>query len=328
MTTSNSARSACAAVLLLTGCGGGQSSQLAGVQGSAVSPLAFMRGAGRADHGHSWMDPDAKHQRLLYITDSATNDVYVYSYRSHKLKGTLTGFNAPQGECVDDMGNVWITNLQGANIVEYAHGGLSPVATLNDAAQYPEDCSVNAMTGDLAVSNLSGVSGAGNVSIWKNAQGTAKAYSIPNMVSVFFLGYDNRGDLFVDGQNDSGAFQFAQLANGGSKFKSITLKGAMVVFPGGIQWDGTNLAVGDRTGTSGPVIYQVSIAGNTGTVVGTTSLSGTTAVGQFFIDGQNVVAPDEGGTEVGFWKYPVGGRATKVINGFGTPVGTAVSAGK
>jgi hypothetical protein len=315
MTTSNSARYACAAMLLLSGCGGGTASQLAPVRQAAAS----------SDHGRSWMDSDAKKERLLYISDSATNDVYVYSYRSRKLKGTLTGFNAPQGECVDGTGDVWITNLQGGNIVEYAHGGLSPIATLSDGGQFPEGCSVDKATGDLAVSNLSGVSGPGNVSIWKNAQGTATAYPIPNMPVVFFLGYDDKGSLFVDGQGDSGVFQFARLANGGSDFKPIRIKGATVMSPGGVQWGGTNVAVGDRTGTDGPVIYQINVRGNTGTVVGTTPLAGTTAVGQFFIEGPNVVAPDEGGTEVGFWKYPAGGVATKAITGFGTPVGTAVS---
>ena len=328
MTSSTSARYACAAILLLTGCGGNQSAQLAPAQPSNLPTLGFTRGAGRPDLGHSWMDANAKEDRLLYISDSGTNDVYVYAYGSRTLQGTLTGFNAPQGECVDATGDVWITNLQGANIVEYAHGGQSPIATLTDAGEFPEGCAVNKMTGDLAVANLSGMSGPGGVSIWKSAQGTPTAYSIPNIATPFFLGYDNGGDLFVDGLNSSGVFQLARLANGGSSFKGIALRGASVVFPGGIQWGGTNLAVGDRTGTNGPVIYQVRIRGKIGRVVGSTPLAGTTAVGQFFIDGPTVVAPDLGGSEVGFWKYPTGGSATHVITGFATPVGTAVSDAK
>jgi hypothetical protein len=315
-------------MLLLTGCGGGQSAQFAPLQSGNQPTLALMRGAGPAEHGRSWMDANAKMERLLYISDSGTNDVYVYSYGSRTLKGTLTGFNAPQGECVDAGGDVWITNLQGANVVEYAHGGQSLIATLSDAGEFPEGCAVNKMTGDLAVSNLSGTSGPGGVSIWKNAQGSPTAYSIPNIVTPFFLGYDRGGDLFVDGLNSSGVFQLARLVNGGSRFKGIALRGASFVFPGGVQWGGTNLAVGDRTGTNGPVIYQIRIRGDIGTVVGSTPLSGTTAVGQFFVEGPTVVAPDLGGTEVGFWKYPTGGSATHVITGFATPVGTAVSDAK
>src|ERR1700722_5005740 len=325
MTSSTSARYVCAVTLLLTGCGGGQSAQLSPVQPGNLPTLALVRGAAREGNERSWMDPNAKKERLLYISDSGTNDVYVYSYGSRKLQGTLTGFNAPQGECVDNMGDVWITNLQGANVVEYAHGGPSPIATLSDAGEFPEGCAVDKMTGALAVSNLSAASGPGGVSIWKNAQGAPATYSIPNIVTPFFLGYDNGGDLFVDGLNSNGVFQLARLANGGSKFHGIALRGASVVFPGGVQWGGTNLAVGDRTGTNGPVIYQVRVRGNIGTVVGSTPLLGTTAVGQFFIERPNVVAPDLGGTEVGFWKYPGGGSATNVITGFATPVGTAVS---
>jgi hypothetical protein len=310
---------------LLAGCGGGQSAQLAPVQSGKLSTLAIARGAGRLDSGRSWMDASAKNERLLYVSDSGTSDVYVYAYGSRNLKGTLTGFNAPQGECVDPVGDVWITNLQGANIVEFAHGGSSPISTLSDASEFPEGCAINKTTGDLAVANLSASSGAGGVSIWKNAQGSPTAYSIPNIVTPFFIGYDNRGDLFVDGLSSSGAFQLARLANGSSKFKGIALRGASFVFPGGVQWGGTNLAVGDRTGPNGPVIYQVRIRGDIGKVVGSTPLSGASAVGQFFIDGSTVVAPDLGGTEVGFWNYPKGGSATHVIEGFSTPVGTAVS---
>ena len=171
-----------------------------------------------SDRRPSRMNPDAKNElHLLYISDIGTNDVYVYSYPRGKLMGALTGFESPEGECVNKAGDVWITNTSAAEIVEYAHGGASPIATLSDAGQYPVGCSVNKSTGDLAVSNSQTTSsGAGSVSVYPAASGTPKTYSVPNTYYPYFLGYDSHGDLFVDGENSGfTAFEFARLSKGG-----------------------------------------------------------------------------------------------------------------
>ena len=100
------------------------------------------------------MEPDAKRGRLLYLSDAGTNDVVVYRYPSLVEAGVLTGFDEPQGECVDKAGNVWITNSLVSNVLEYAHGGTTAIATLSDRGQYPVGCSVDEKSGTLAVSNI------------------------------------------------------------------------------------------------------------------------------------------------------------------------------
>ena len=40
-------------------------------------------------------------KNYLYISDAGTNDVVVYRYPSGTEAGVLTGFDEPQGECVD-----------------------------------------------------------------------------------------------------------------------------------------------------------------------------------------------------------------------------------
>jgi len=70
----------------------------------------------------SWMTPDAKLRELLYVSDDATYDVYVFSYPQGKLVGTLTGFAAPGSLCSDAQGDVFIPNVLTSTIVEYAHG--------------------------------------------------------------------------------------------------------------------------------------------------------------------------------------------------------------
>ena len=71
---------------------------------------------------------------LLYLTDEGADDVYVYSWPRGELKGTLTGFDAPNGECVDKAGDVFVANEDESQILEYAHGGTSPIETLSDPA--------------------------------------------------------------------------------------------------------------------------------------------------------------------------------------------------
>jgi sugar lactone lactonase YvrE len=77
------------------------------------------------------MAPGAKRKSaLMYVGDWATNDVFVYDYRSGSSVGTLRGFDAPYGMCVDKKGDVYIANFYGGNVVEYTHGGTTPPSKL------------------------------------------------------------------------------------------------------------------------------------------------------------------------------------------------------
>jgi len=175
---------------LLTGCGAPPS------QVGAVSSIPQTEAEGSAiARTHSWMASDAKTASLLYVSSVLTNDVYVYSYSTHKLMGTLTGFETPYGLCVDKAANVWIVNDGASQIAEYAHGGTTPIATLSDPGEYPEGCSVDPTTGNLAVTNFYSGSGAGSVSIYAGAQGSLKLYSDPAFTNYRFCGYDAHGNL-------------------------------------------------------------------------------------------------------------------------------------
>lgn len=120
-----------AAIAMLPGCSGSQMQIPSGATQS-VAPSAQRDGAMgvHPDHGRSWMKPEAKRDNLLYISDIDTFDVYVYAYPKGELLGTLTGFNGPEGECVDKTGNVFVANYAASNILEFAHGGTSSIATL------------------------------------------------------------------------------------------------------------------------------------------------------------------------------------------------------
>lgn len=262
---------------------------------------------------------------LLYVSDTGSSDVYVFSYPKGKLVQTLSGFAEPGGECVDSRGNVFITNTGGSNIIEYAHGGSTPVATLKDNGWFPIGCSVDPATGNLAVTNFStSSSGPGNVVIYKHAKGRPTGhYADPAMPSMLLCSYDGSSNLFLDGLTQGSAFAFAELRSGATKLTNITVDQS-IGSAGGVEWDGTYVAVGDQSTNT---IYQFSIAGKHATKAGSTALGGASEVFQFWIDGSKVIGPDALGGDVGFWNYPEGGTATKTISGLYAPLGAVVSGG-
>jgi hypothetical protein len=274
-----------------------------------------------AVEGRSWMNPAAKKSDLLYLDDQ-TGNVYVYSYPKGVLMGTLTGLPEPQGECVDKKGDVFFTTFASEEILEYAHGGTSPINTLSNPGQYMEGCSVDKTTGDLAAVDFepSGGGGGGGVAIFAKASGTPTVLTDSNLYLGYQIGYDNKGNIFVDGVDDSRNFEFAELPKGSSSFTEIALNSVSITTPGGVQWDGKYVTVGDAKNGN---IYQTDGAG--GNVEGTTSLSESDGIFQYFIDGKKVVGPNVYSANVGIWKYPKGGTPTKTLTGFAYPFGAAVS---
>ena len=299
----------CLAAALLASCGGSQ---------LPVGAPQNREIAHEADHGQSWMMPEAKNSDLLYVSDGG-NDVYVFSYPSGTLVGTLTGFNGADGECVDKSGNIFITNAEGY-VDEYRHGGARPFTTIGDYGFFPLDCAVDPITGNLAVTNYPGLYGVhGNVAVYKKARGTPKLYDDANFNLYYACGYDNKGGLYVDGVNAKGAVVFAELPNGSGTFTNITLS-RQFQYPGAVLWDGKYVAVGTENGDA---IYRFEIDGSSGTVVGRSLLGGVVNSGQalFWLEGDRVIVPFGTGngakSNVGFWKYPAGGPYLKRIEGFG-----------
>jgi hypothetical protein len=347
-----------AAVTMLTACGGSQS-QLAPLgpfqQSNAEArlgqlsggPNRYISGAAHAgvvalhpDQGPSWMAPGAATKDLLYISNFNTETVLVYSYPDGKKMGTLTGFAQPDGLCSDKNGDVWIVNNErsqsGEDVVEYKHGGTNPIKTLKDPSEILIACSVDPTTGNLAVTNTETYSfGRGALVIWKKAKGTPTVLKVPNMMYPYFCGYDDKGNLYVDGQPYSSAgFTFAELPKGQEKFKVITLDKA-IEFPGNVRWDGKYVAVGDQeyaynsSGLYQSAIYQTT--GASGKVVHVIPLEGTGDIIGFSIEGKALIGPDaqwENAGDVFFWNYPAGGKATKTLKGFDAPYGTAISVAK
>lgn len=299
------------AVALCTACSGTSSpfSPITSSQSLSETPRSPIS-ASRVNGQRSWMDPDARKHALLYVSGNQSSPaVYVYSYPVGKLVGRLTTFTSPAGDCADATGHVWITDGGAAQIVEYAHGGKTPIATLSDAGQIPNGCAVDPRSGDLSVTNYASTTfGPGSVSIYRMAAGVPKMYADANFHFMLFPGYDNRSNLFVDGDNISGVFRYAELPRGKKTFTDINL--GTISSGGAVQWDGTYMTVADEGGAFGPaVIYQTKGS----TIVGSTTLAGTSVVFQSFIDGSKVIAPDNSNRAIKVYDCPAGGASTDTI---------------
>jgi hypothetical protein len=310
-----------AAAVAMASAGCSQTTGLSGPSGvaNASGHVALPR-VTRAVEGRSWMSPAAKKSDLLYLDDQ-TGDVYVYSYPKGQLMGTLTGLPEPQGECVDKKGDVFFTTFASEEIIEYAHGGTSPINTLSNPGELMEGCSVDKKTGDLAAVDFepSGGGGGGGVAIFANASGSPTVLNDSNLYLGYQIGYDDKDNIFVDGVDNSRNFEFAELPKGSSSFTEIPL-GVSITIPGGVQWDGKYVTVGDAK--SGD-IYRTDGAG--GKVEGTISLSDSDGIFQYFIAGKKVVGPNVYSANIGIWKYPKGGNPTMTLGGDSNPFGTAIS---
>jgi len=264
-----------------------------------------------ADQG-SRMLQEAKNEDLLYVSDSSTkNAVYVFSYPGGKRVGTLTGLYFPTGECVDRDGNIWIVNI--GKIVEYAHGGTTPIATLNGSGSA---CAINPRSGDLA---LSGNDDPGQVTIYKNARGMPTIYSDPAIPVFYYCAYDAAGNLFIT--TNLPTHPLVELPKSANAFVSIAYP--KTVYLGSDFWDGSQLVVEEVTGDRGPGIFdQVSIQGSSATIVGSIDLYGrrdknrNEAGTQYALYNGTITGPNHsrgGDRFIDFWRYREGGSAFKQI---------------
>ncbi len=314
--------------------------------GTALGPSVAPAGS-TAVHGsaaRSWILPEAKRADLLYVSDLSAQVVDIYTYRGHKLVGTITGFFNPEGLCVDKAGDVYVTNdtSEGVyQITEYAHGSTMPLRTLNDPRGRANGCSVDPKTGDLAVADFWGPSeGIGNVAVYHHASGTPIAYSNPNIWYYYYCGYDDNGNLFVDGETQGSVFGLGEVPKGGDALKFVNVN-ETIYLPGGVQWDGKYLAVGDQVAVKHnftSTVYQFAINGRTGTEVSAMVLTDSSYVTQFwipFVDasrrhkyGTRLIGPNQNGKSTMIWAYPAGGDPLQTISGETAPTGVTVSLAK
>ncbi|HEY2473871.1 MAG TPA: hypothetical protein VGI19_03625 [Candidatus Cybelea sp.] len=260
----------------------------------------------------SWMLPAATGKDLLYSAGGRDNmHVYVFTYPDGKRVGRLGGFWDPgTAMCVDSLQNVWISNGNPGEMIEYAHGGSQPLATLADAYGLPTGCSVDSTTGNLAVANEFGSSSGpySSILVYPNGQGTPTVYTINNYEYINGCAYDGSGNLYAIGWIYNKGTHMAVLPAGGSQFKELNFTGSLTA--GWLQWRGTDLYAGNYPSA----VDQLAVNGSNVTVKKTITLDESKNAQDFFVNGSTIIAHvlTRYGA-VGFWKLPAGGNPVKII---------------
>jgi hypothetical protein len=292
----------CVAAWVLAGCGGAQG-QL-GAPGTISQSVASQTSSGGD---------------LLYVSDVSTNDVYMLSYPSGSLVGTLTGFGSPQGLCSDGAGDVFVTDAKDADIVEFAHGGTTPLQTLQGSAR-PNSCAVDSTTGNLAVSNEDSF-----VSIYQQAKGHPTNYSTET--SAGFSAYDDGGNLYVDEYGQLSTGNIVQvLPSGGSSFENVSLNKFLGnEGPAGIQWYGNLMVVAKEVGYDyDGKVYRFKVKGTSGKH--SRGFRMERPLNDFFIYESTFIATTGDYGKILYYDYPKGQGPTKTINEpGGAPFGVTVS---
>jgi WD40 repeat protein len=288
----------CVAAAMLAGCGGSQ-------------PPSARSGARQPVYQKS-NNPAAKPGRNLLYASTHAGEVYIFSYPSGEyLNALVPGATDIGGLCTDTVGDVFVATRDGYEgiIYEYAHGGTSPVSTLTNYEYGAYTCAADPTTGNLAV--FSHATGEDVVAIYPDAQGNPTYYTVPNM-NTFpgYLAYDSQGNLFADGYSSDNSWKIWELPNAGSAFNTLTLSQKISAL-GSLQWVSSYLAVAAKDR-----IYRVDVSGSDATVVGdTTAQDGRPRA---WIQKGTLIEPyASGAREIGFWKYPAGGKVERTLDDAG-----------
>ena len=275
--------------------------------------------------------PESSGEDLLYVAHEYSQNISVYSYPTGTLVGSISDapYNA-EGDCVDASGNVYIVNFdtmseQPGNVEEFAHGGTSPLRTFAWPHAFLSGCAVDPVTGNLAVTIMEEhPKGYGGVLVYADATGSPTEYGDSKMGDYAYCSYDNAGNLFIDGVNrKTGNYELAELPYGQKKLINISLSKHLqkLLTPGGVQWDGKYLVLGNARTVRGDRVrfgvYQVEISGSVAKVVGVTLLKGSHNVRnfQYWIYGSTIISPfGRRSTKFGFWTYPQGDLTLSVLD--------------
>lgn len=204
-----------------------------------------------------------------------------------------------------------------------------------DAPYDPYDCSVDPLTGNLAVANAAGgSSGAGNIAVYAHASGEPTYYTDSSLFVFQSCVYDASGNLLVTNGNLKREYaSFAWLPKGGSKLLDINVPGPRSSYNWqqvqGLQWDGKYFVIDDYD-----ELFRVALLKGQAYYVGVTYLDIERPALYWIYNnskdqqGTQIVGASDNGaySGVAYFKYPAGGDSIDFIShGIDTPYGITVS---
>ena len=217
---------------------------------------------------------NAKGGASIIVSDASDNVVDIFNAAGVQT-AQLTGFSQPQGLALDTAGNLYVADTSNGRIQVYAAGFKGTPTTISDPGEAPASVTIDSK-GNLGVANIVTTSGGpGSVSFFNKGGTLLTTLSNANFAKVFFDAFDDKGNLYIDGTNASGAFVAGEVV-GGVSGKSITIlaTGNSVGFPGGIEISSTGkIALDDQENVT-IFTYNAPVNGSLGMPIATTPLAG------------------------------------------------------
>jgi len=174
----------------------------------------------------------AKSPENLYVADVGADAVELFGNTSYKKAGEIkNGIDSPVDVVLDEQGRLYVANVDGADVTEYARGKTgSPSFTYNDGMQNPYSVTADAH-GNLFEGDMFG-------SINEYAQGVNKIVAGCTVTGAAFgLAVDSSGDVFVDyfakPMGPANVVEYKGGLSGSCKATAL----AMSTFPGGVALD-------------------------------------------------------------------------------------------
>ncbi len=271
----------------------------------AAAVLGGCAGSGTTPTAISGIAANSVAQPLVYVVDQANYVTGMYSYPKFALQQTLP--DLPGGVCTDTAGNVWF--VIGEDILEFAHGGTTPIATLRAPSEFAQSCAVDPTSGTLAVGIVEVQSGLGSIALFAHAKGQPKI--VRGLSEISFLTYDSKGNLFGDGTGYRSTFALFELPKGSKKLRPLKVRGAAVGFAGNVQYTKNVLNIDD---SAQAVNYETRVAGSTVTVTGKTELRGSSGCAATYIYNDRLLCPETGSGVLALYQYPKGGMPLRTYN--------------
>lgn len=253
---------------------------------------------------------DAPSGSLLYVIDKSDRTrMSIFALPGGKK--VVRKIHIPQrvfGDiCSDRGGDVFVPGASA--VLEYAHGGVTPIATLS-ASNVPIGCSSDPSSGDLAVAEPN--SSQCSIAIYKNASGNPMVVTDSSLPYCQYPTYDNAGNLFFEGWTGSNSL-LMELPAKRDAFRTVALNKPIDDF-GFVQWDGHDLAIQARPSLRAPLeIYRVHVSGSSGTIVQTVHFLQWMKYEPWPWIQDNQVVDVTGAAQIGLWKYPQGGSPFKTF---------------
>jgi hypothetical protein len=148
------------------------------------------------------------------------------------------GASYPNGIAVDGKGNLIDPDGGTRTVIVYAGPGMcgSEIGSISDGYGQPSDASsANAATGEIAVGNIFGTSGAGGISLCSISAGCTSFLTNSNMYEVAGVAMANNGDCWASATNSLGTATLTYFA--GCTGAGVAATGWQNTYYGGLDID-------------------------------------------------------------------------------------------